>query len=250
MSAQIKCGERAVRPLGERRGDYIFWKDLACRLGYAEYFPWKDEEELADYRLAPIGLTFREAATKKYFIRSDEPWTYDKINPRTGKLTGFATPSGKIELYSNVLEKLGYDPLPFYEEPVESPCRTPELAKEYPYILITGGNFRPMFHSENRQWGVGTREQYPDPIMDIHPETAAKHGIRDGDWVYVETARGVIRQKARVADEIDPRVIKCIATGVPEEPYANQGSADLGFQRQFSHAAGIDVLDQITGDGL
>lgn len=250
MSAQIKCGERAVRPLGERRGDYQFWKDLAVRLGYAEYFPWKDEEELADYRLAPLGLTFREAATKEYFIRSDEPWTYDKINPRTGKPTGFATPSGKIELYSNVLEKLGYDPLPFYEEPAESPYRTPELAKEYPYILITGGNFRPMFHSENRQWGVGTREQYPEPIMDIHPETAAKHGIEDGDWVYVETMRGVIRQKARVADEIDPRVVNVQSHWwFPEQPYREPWLGGLWESNAnvLTPAGDPDFFDPVTG---
>ncbi len=69
-----------------------------------------------------------------------------------------------------MLEQLGYDPLPFYEEPPESPVSTPEVAEEYPYILITGGNFRPMFHSENRQLRHGHREQYPDPIMDINPD--------------------------------------------------------------------------------
>ena len=78
-----------------------------------EYFPWETEEELADYRLEPLGISFKEAATEKYVIRSDEPWTYETINPKTGEPTGFATPSGKIELYSNVLKELGYDPLPF-----------------------------------------------------------------------------------------------------------------------------------------
>ena len=70
-------------------------------LGFGEYFPWATEEELADFRLAPLGLTFAEVATEKYFVHSDEPWTYQTINPRTGKPTGFATPSGKVELYSN-----------------------------------------------------------------------------------------------------------------------------------------------------
>jgi thiosulfate reductase/polysulfide reductase chain A len=179
----IACGEAAVEPLGERHGDYHFWKGLAERLGFGEYFPWQTEEELADYRLAPLGLTFKEVATEKYFVQSDEPWTYDKINPRTGDVTGFGTPSNKVELYSQVLEELGYDPLPYYEEPPESPVSTPEVAAEYPYILITGGNFRPMFHSENRHWGMGTREQHPDPLVELHPDTARLHGIEAGDWV-------------------------------------------------------------------
>jgi anaerobic selenocysteine-containing dehydrogenase len=52
---------------------------------------------------------------------------------------GFATPPGKIELYSTVFEKLRYDPLPYYEEPPESPVRMPELLDEYPLILNPGG---------------------------------------------------------------------------------------------------------------
>lgn len=250
MSAQVKCGERAIDPIGERKGDYHFWRDLAIRCGYGEYFPWENEEALADYRLSPLGTNFKEAATNTYFIRSAEPWTYDKINPQTGKPTAFATPSGKIELYSNVLEKLGYDPLPFYEEPTESPYSTPELLEEYPYVLTTGGNFRPMFHSENRQWGVGTREQYPEPIMDIHPQTAEKHGIMDGDWVYVETLRGVIKQKARVADEIDPRVINVQSHWwFPEQPYREPWLGGLWESNcnVLTPAVDPEVLDPITG---
>ena len=182
------------RAAGERRGDFYVWKGLAERLGFGEYFPWETEEELADYRLAPLGRTFKEVATREYFVRSDEPWTYATINPRTGKLDRLRHAVGKVELYSNVLEELGYDPLPYYEEPPESPVSTPEVAKEFPYILITGGNFRPMFHSENRQLGIGTREQYPDPIMDVNVDTARELGIQDGDWVYVETRKGVIKQ--------------------------------------------------------
>jgi thiosulfate reductase / polysulfide reductase chain A len=215
----IACGERAIAPLGERRSDFHFWRGLAMRFGFGEHFPWKTEEELADYRLKPLGITFKEAATKRYVIPSDKPWTYETINPRTGKPTGFATPSGKIELYSNVLKKLGYDPLPFYEEPPESPVRTPDRAREYPFILTTGGRFRPMFHSENRQIGIGMREQYPDPLVDIHPDTARELGIKEGDWAYVESRNGVIKQKARITDEIHPKVINVQGHWwFPEEP--------------------------------
>jgi anaerobic selenocysteine-containing dehydrogenase len=213
------CGERAVEPLGERRPDYDFWRGLAIRLGFGEYFPWETEEDLADYRLSPLGLTFKEVATRRYVVESETPWTYETINPRTGRKTGFATPSGKVELYSNVLKELGYDPLPFYEEPPESPVRTPEVALEYPFILITGGRFRPMFHSENRQIGIGMREQYPDPLMDIHPDTARLLGIEEGDWAYVESPRGVIKQKANLTTGIDPRVINVQGHWwFPEEP--------------------------------
>jgi len=213
------CGERAIQPMGERRSDYDFFRGLAIRMGFGEYFPWETEEELADYRLAPLGLTFKEVATEKYVVRSSEPWSYETANPKTGKPTGFATPSGKLELSSNILEKLGYDPLPYYEEPPESPIRTPEIAEAYPFILITGGRVKPLFHSENRQLGMGLREQHPAPLMDIHPDTAKTLGIADGDWAYIETARGVIRQRARLTTGIDPRVVNVEAQWwYPEQP--------------------------------
>ncbi|MFH1031844.1 MAG: molybdopterin-dependent oxidoreductase [Chloroflexota bacterium] len=214
----FQCGERAVEPLGERHSDYDFWRGLAVRLGLGEYFPWKTENELADYRLKPLGITFKEA-TEKCLIVSSEPWTYETISPKTGKPTGFATPSGKAELSSNVLKELGYDPLPFYEEPPESPLRTPDVVKEYPFILTTGGRHRPFFHSDHRQLGMGLREQHPDPLMDIHPDTAKKLGIADGDWAYIETRRGVIKQKANITTGIDLRVINIESHWwFPEQP--------------------------------
>ena len=246
----IACGEAAVEPLGERQGDYHFWKGLAERLGFGEYFPWQTEEELADYRLAPLGLTFKEVATETYFVQSDKPWTYDTINPRTGTVTGFGTASNKVELYSQVLEELGYDPLPFYEEPPESPVSTPEVAEEYPLILITGGNFRPMFHSENRHYGMGTREQHPDPLVELHPDTARQHGIEAGDWVYIETKRGVIRQRAKLSDEIDPRVVNVQSHWwFPEQPGREpwlhgvwESNANV-----LTIADDPDTFDQVTG---
>jgi anaerobic selenocysteine-containing dehydrogenase len=99
--------------------------------------------------------------------------------------------------------------LPFYQEPVESPVSNPDLAKEYPYILITGGRFLPQFQSEHRQLGMGLREQHPDPLMEIHPDTAKELGIANGDWAYIETLRGVIKMKAKVTTNIHPQVINC-----------------------------------------
>jgi anaerobic selenocysteine-containing dehydrogenase len=211
-------GEQAIPPLGERRDDYEFFRGMAIRFGFGEYFPWKTKAELHAYRLAPLEMTWTQAKDK-YVVASDKPWTYETINPRTGKPTGFATPSGKFELCSNVLKELGYDPLPYFQEPIESPVNDLELAKKYPLILITGGRFMPMFHSEHRQLGMGLREQHPDPLMDIHPETAGKLGIANGDWAYIETRRGVIKMKAKVTTDIHPQVINCEHSWwFPEQP--------------------------------
>lgn len=133
---------------------------------------------------------------------------FHKVPYRYGKYKegGFKTPTGKIELYATRLEAMGYDPLPYYQEPPESPLATPEVAKDFPLVLTTGARISFFFNSEHRQLRH-LRKAHPDPIVEIHPDTANPLGIRTGDWVWIETLRGKIQQKARVTDEIDPRVI-------------------------------------------
>jgi anaerobic selenocysteine-containing dehydrogenase len=122
------------------------------------------------------------------------------------RMGGFATPTGKCELYSTIFEKLGYDPLPRYKESFESPFSRPDLAEKYPLILITGGRFLPYFHSEHRQI-ESIRRRRPDPVVQVHPETARKMDIQDGDWIWIETQRGRIRMKCQYFDGIEPRVV-------------------------------------------
>ncbi len=225
-------GERAIAPLGERRDIYEFFRGLALAVGQKEHWPWRTTEEVSNYRLKPVGLSFRDVVNRCAVF----PDTFD-LQP--WKKTGFPTPSGKIELYSSILEKLGYDPLPYYEEPPESPLRLPEVAKEYPLTLNTGGNYMPMFHSEFMQKGIGAREKHPDPLMDIHPDTAQKLGIAEGDWAYIETRRGRIRQKARYNPGMLPDVVNCQASWwFPERPaYAPD------FSGVFESNANVLTLD-------
>jgi anaerobic selenocysteine-containing dehydrogenase len=119
---------------------------------------------------------------------------------------GFGTPTGKIELYSKTLETLGYDPLPKAHEPAESPYSRPDLAREYPFILITGGRHQPYYHSEHRQ-NPSLRRMHPDPIVQINPDTAERLGIQDGEWVWIESPRGRITQKCKPFEGIHPQVI-------------------------------------------
>jgi len=239
----VKGGERAVQPLGEARTDYELFRGLGVRLGQAEYWPWETYEEVVEYRIKGLGLTYREWC--------ERPWTdYPKTGfKRYEKRGGFATPTGKVELYSTIFEKLGYDPLPRYVEPPESPISTPDVAKEYPYILITGARFRPMYHSEHRQLNLGSRELHPDPIVEVHPHTARAHGIRDGDWCWIETRRGRIKQRARLTWGIHPRVIS-VEHGwwFPERP-----GEDPVLYGVFESCANVltlsepDTLDPLVG---
>jgi anaerobic selenocysteine-containing dehydrogenase len=154
--------------------------------------------DLYDAQLKPLGITFDELK-KKGFV--SVPIRYKKFEER-----GFSTPSGKVELYSSIMEKYGYDPLPYYQEPPEGPLRTPDLMEAYPLILTTGGRTPYYFHSEYRQI-PSLREKHPEPLVEINPKTAAHHHIREGEWVWIETLRGRIRQRAKLTHGIDPRVV-------------------------------------------
>jgi anaerobic selenocysteine-containing dehydrogenase len=199
----IRAGEQALPPSipgkYDRRNDYDFWRGLAIRSGQKEYWPWETVEEYYDYRLGPLGITFAELVKKGKL--QTKPFEYKKYEK-----TGFGTPTGKIELYSTVMETLGYDPLPYYKEPPESPTRTPDLSKTYPLILITGGRFHPFFHSEHRQV-ESLRKRYPWAKMQIHPDTARELGLAEDDWVWIETQHGRVMQKVILDSGLDPRVV-------------------------------------------
>ncbi|MBW1800448.1 MAG: molybdopterin-dependent oxidoreductase, partial [Deltaproteobacteria bacterium] len=206
-SVSLIAGEAALPAIvpGEHEywTEYDFFRGLGMRLGQEKHWGWKTLDDFYDDRLKPLGVTLPEFMEKHNGIYFPEP-RYKKYE----NMGGFATPSGKLELYSNILERLGYDPLPVYKEPGESPINASKLAVEYPLMLITGGRFRPYYHSEHRQI-ASIRKRRPDPIVQIHPETAKQRGIEDGDWVWIENPRGSIRQKCRYFDGIHPRVVHC-----------------------------------------
>ena len=181
--------------IGECWQDHKIFQELGKKMGQ-EW--WDTVEDALDYLLEPTGLTWEQFKEKGYLKGEQVYYKY--------KEKGFSTPTGKVELYSTVLEKWGQDPLPKYTEIPESPVSRPDLLEDYPYILNAGLRTPTFFHSANRNipW---LREIRPDPIVEIHPETAAKHGIEEGDWVYITSPRGRAKERAKLNDGIDPQVI-------------------------------------------
>lgn len=211
FSGCITAGKAAVEPLYERRSDYEFYQSLAEACGIGEYWPQKTITESHDFRLKASGMTFEELATSpsKRLATDIEFKRYAKANPKTGLPWGFATPSGKAEFKSGVLEKLGYDPIMHYEEPNFSHYSTPEYAEEYPYILVCGQRTQPFFHSEFRQIPA-LRMIHPDPIVEVNVQHAQMMDppLRDGDWAYIETHMGRIKMKVRCTTAIAPGIIQ------------------------------------------
>jgi anaerobic selenocysteine-containing dehydrogenase len=133
---------------------------------------------------------------------------------------GFSTPSRKIEIYSETFAKAGFDPLPTYREPDQSPLSSPELYKKYPLILTTGARILYYTHGQHRNIKA-LKEKISLPFAEIHPKSAAQYGIKDGDPVVIESPRGQIKVKARVTQDI--------LEGVVSIPHGWSGEANVNL---------------------
>jgi anaerobic selenocysteine-containing dehydrogenase len=133
-------------------------------------------------------------------------YKYEKGLLRPDGNLGFATPTGRVELWSTAYHQFGEDPLPFYAEPEFGPVASPELFKEYPFILTTGARNTAFFHSEHRQIAY-LRELHPDPIVEINPEVAKRLGIIEGQWVRLWNQFGECVEKAHISPIVDENTV-------------------------------------------
>jgi anaerobic selenocysteine-containing dehydrogenase len=217
-----------VATTDEARMDWEINFELARRLN-PQAVPWPNVRALFDQRLSVTGHNF-DSLTKAGYVMAPKgnattPYNrHEKGLLRPDGKPGFRTPSGKFEFYSQKFEEYGLNPLPYHEEPIESPIKTPEIYKDYPLIMMTGRRVGVMFHSEHRQipW---LREINPDPTIELHPETAAEYGIKEGDWVLVEGTLGKAKRRAKITPVIHPKIVQCQhGWWIPEAKYSGDGN--------------------------
>ena len=153
---------------------------------------WHDDyEEFLEDIVKPAGLTYSQFVEKGYLKGPDRFKLYEE--------KGFRTPTGKVELRLSTAEKFRLKPLPEFSGLQE------DDDPEYP-LLLTSSKSRYYLHSSYR-WVEKLRKMRPHPKVEIHPETAGKYGIKDGDEVVIETRIGKIMQVANLTDTVDPRII-------------------------------------------
>jgi anaerobic selenocysteine-containing dehydrogenase len=238
-----------VEPLFERRSDTWIIFELAKRLGFDDRFWNGDIEAGYAYELAPSGITLDRLKQAAGGISLPAPPTYQKHaqTNKDGTARAFATPSKRVELYCQIFAQQGYPPLPEYVEPALSPVSRPDIAGSYPLVL-TNAKFTTFVHSQQRAL-PSLRRSSPQPTADIHPESAARYGIKNKAWMIVESPRGAIKVKARVTSDIVPGVVccqhgwwqDCAALNLPGyNPYDNDGANP-------STLIGTDLADPISG---
>ena len=191
----MQWGQKAVEPAGQARSNFDVAQALAARMGVKDRVftlsPREAAEELFKGATGPAA----KADPQKLFAGEPIHIAHDWQGQP------FKTPSGKLEFYSEQLAKQGLSPVPDWQpDPIEV-----EDAKKWPLRLLTAPGY---FQAHTAFSGVGfLRKREGTPFCILHPEDAAKRGLKDGDRVRVFNERGEIGLALKVADEVQPGVL-------------------------------------------
>jgi anaerobic selenocysteine-containing dehydrogenase len=181
---------KVVEPPEECWPDLKIVNELAKALTERKLW-FADHEEILEAVLKPSGLTYREFV-EQGFLKGPERF-------KKYLASGFRTPTGKVELLLSQSDKFRVSPLPEFNGLPENPD------PDFPLVL-TSCKSRYYLHSSYR-WVERLRRHRPHPKTEIHPETAARYGIHDGDTIIIETRKGSMTQVAHVTDRMHPDII-------------------------------------------
>ncbi|MDY3980379.1 MAG: molybdopterin dinucleotide binding domain-containing protein, partial [Paraeggerthella sp.] len=233
--------ERHGVPMAEVKPKYKTWDEYVA--AFQEHGWWQAKD------IEPRNWgTYRRYQTGAMRAR-DRVWA--RLDYTAGKgigdwKPGWFTPTMKQEIWSTVMESHHPDRkdwwLPSWVEPPHGP-KDGDRIKEYPLTATTGRRIPVYFHSEHRQlpW---CRELWPIPRVEINPKTAAEYGIEQGDWVWIETEWGKIREVADLYYGVDEDVINLEHTWW----YPEVQDAGHGFQfSQVNQLIDHDAQDPHSG---
>ncbi len=223
-----------IDPLFESKPGWWITKELAKRLGLEEYFPWENIEEYLDYRLSGLGTSLAEVRAKGIVV-------YPKSKPfiEPGENYRFKTPSGKIELYSTQLEKMGFDPIPTYEPPDEVP-------KGYFRLLYGRSPIHSFARSQNNE--ILHAYQSENAVW-VNNQMAAQMNLKDGDYVILENQDGVKSNpiQVRITPGIRPDSVYMVHGFGQQSPLMQKaflkGTSDTFLMTRFK----VDPLSGATG---
>jgi anaerobic selenocysteine-containing dehydrogenase len=192
----VRAYPKLLDPPGEAWPDVKIINELAKKVGLEKYF-FKDEHEALDLWLKPAGITYKEFKENVSVLQAKPLY-------HPFKVIGYKTPSGKVEIYSQQLEKLGLSPIPQFEEFVNILSKF-EPTKEYPLIMTNGKE--ELYILTGFRNLTKLRIHVKDPILRLNPETAKKLGLNEGDWVYIETKKGKAKQKLEMDPNVHPKMV-------------------------------------------
>ena len=195
----ISLFQRAIDPMYDSRSIVSIFSDLANRLGFGEYFPWKSEDEYMENQMRNQPVSLEELRKVGFYITDEQEfYKYKKwgsMNPPAEYGSSGNTRTGKYNFVNPLAEENGVDGLPDYKEPWED---WPELKPDEEYPMITGF-FRVIEHEHTSTfWNVGLMKACGTNPVWINYVDARELGIADGDEVIVSSPWAEVKAKAKV----------------------------------------------------
>jgi anaerobic selenocysteine-containing dehydrogenase len=208
----IMARNKVIEPLGEYKSIYEFILDLGVAMGYGADFWQGSMVDAMNDQLQPFGMTIDElwkhptGITYELLPRTYENYAkiFQRKSPRLSRAPFL--PHGKVEIYNTSFEEAGFNPLPEWREPPESITGTPDLTDQYPLVLSDYHTSKNYTASWQRNVPY-LREIQPYPAIHIHPDTASERGIKNDDWVIVESPHGWMKVKAQIYPGIRPDTV-------------------------------------------
>lgn len=197
----LQICEKVIEPVGESMPNWDFFAEWGRRMGFKDQ-AFKDTSfdimrQLLNTK-APWyqGITL-ERLQKEKWIKLPYP---SSVPVRSGGKCG--TESGKIELYSEMMKRAGFDPvidLGLCEDDM------PEVEKKLPFRLLSPGIPQRVNSSFYNVKYIRAFNAYE---CEISPEDAQKLGIKMGDRVRLTNQRGEAYFIARVSTRVGPGVVR------------------------------------------
>lgn len=197
MGPNVRYVEPAIKPLYNSKSDVDIISELADYMELDDKILRSGYEAISKYVLRRVGVTLDSLKSSPTAVKIPGKMPYF-----VGKNLedGLRTPTGKIELYSNVIAKFeeshGLDPLPTYRESLDSAS-----VRKYPLTLVAGGRIPTEFHSRYQNV-KSTKFLRPHAAADINPFDAEELGIRQDDDITLNTSVGTIRVKANLTHAV------------------------------------------------
>jgi len=249
----FRIREKVIKPVGETRSDFLILSGLARRLGYGHLYP-QTEEEILSRVLKGSGFTPEDVRAAGGTVQIPTVMMqykkWEKGLLRADGQPGFETPSGKFEIASSILEEHGYDALPIYVEPGESPVSQPQLIKQFPLVFNSGARSNVDLHALHYTIPALSEEK-PVPTVTINKLDAKKRGIENGDFVHIKTKRGQVGMYALVSDDIVPGAIEASGMGggaLGPKAWRNACINDLTDLKRYDPISGFPVYKALLCD--
>lgn len=203
----IGFSNQIVPPVGESRFEFEWLYEVAEKLGLADEFSCGHKDyrdwlrEIYESARTPEMPDYDTLKKEGIYVYPNAPKIIAFEKQRKGELP-FATPSGKVEIYSPKLEFLQHPAIPAVPGYVEA-GEGPDKSEKYPLQLI-GWHTMGRCHSVHYN-NEDLRKKYPQQLW-MHPADGQERNLQTGDLVEVWNDRGKLMVPVLLTDEIIPGV--------------------------------------------